>query len=151
MTSTVIGDGLTLEVRRTHPADPALLALSDLATSELGTPLADGSLPRGVEAYRWLVSLASGESGATSIGIVASLNGGAVGMGIVVRGTSSFLLHGVFVAPAFRGIGVGRALVLESREVASGSVVRTLALPGDRRTKNLFEQAGMPAQLIVAG
>lgn len=151
MTTTVIGDGLTLEVRRTHPADPALVALSDLATSEVDTPGTDGSLPRGVETYRWLVGLATRDTGATSTGIVASLNGGAVGMGVVVHGGGSFLLHGVFVAPTFRGIGVGRSIVLEAREMAAGSALRTLALPGDRRTKNLFEQAGMPAQVIIAG
>lgn len=149
MTERVIGHGLSLEVRRTHPADPALVALSGLAQDELRSDA--GSEPRGLSAYRWLVGLATSEDGATVTGLVASLNGGAVGMGVVVRNADNALLHGVFVAPTFRGIGVGRSLVQEARSITQDAVLRTLALPGDRRTKNLFEQAGMPAQLIVAG
>lgn len=151
MTERVIGHGLSLEVRRTHPADPALVALSGLAQDELRNYGDAGSEPRGLSAYRWLVGLATSEDGATVTGLVASLNGGAVGMGVVVRNADNALLHGVFVAPTFRGIGVGRSLVQEARSITQDAVLRTLALPGDRRTKNLFEQAGMPAQLIVAG
>lgn len=151
MSSQTIGSGITLDVRRTHPADSALVALSDLAENELLGAASPESAPRGVDSYRWLVGLATREEGATITGIVASLNNGAVGMGIVVSGPESALLHGVFVAPTFRGIGVGRAIVQEARAVAGPLTLRTLALPGDRRTKNLFEQAGMPAQLIVAG
>lgn len=151
MNRSVIGSGITLEVGRAEPTDPALAALSELAREEVFGADSNGTPPRGVETYLWLASLATRDTGATVTGILASLNGGAVGMGIVVEDGDSALLHSVFVAPAFRGIGVGRAIVLEAHSLAGESMLRTLALPGDRRTKNLFEQAGMPAQLIVAG
>jgi len=151
MTSQVIGHGITLDVRRTHPSDATLIALAELAEEELHGGNGGATPPRGLATYRWLVSLATRDESAVITGIVDQLNGGAVGMGMVVRHADSALLHGVFVAPSFRGIGVGRSIVQEARAVADCVTLRTLALPGDRRTKNLFEQAGMPAQLIVAG
>ena len=151
MTVRTIGFGLTLAVRRVDPDDASLGALSKLAVEELHSTSTEATPPRGSEAYHWLVDLATRTEGAAASGILASLNGGSVGMGIVVHCGDSALLHGVFVAPTFRGIGIGRSIVEEARIAAGNSTLRTLALPGDRRTKNLFEQAGMPAQLIVAG
>jgi GNAT superfamily N-acetyltransferase len=151
MNNRGIGRGITLEVRRSHPDDATLRALSQVAEEELRSTSREGVSPRGLATYRWLVNLASSDSAAEITGILADLNGGTVGMGVVVRNKDSALLHSVFVATAFRGIGVGRAIVQEARSVTDGLVLRTLALPGDRRTKNLFEQSGMPAQLIVAG
>lgn len=59
----------------------------------------------------------------------------------------------VYVRPEARRIGIGDALVAAvvgyARERGCASL-DTLALPGDRDTKNLYERNGITARLIVA-
>jgi GNAT superfamily N-acetyltransferase len=141
--------GLVATVRETEISEPALVALRRLAELDLVAP--DGSEVRGVDAYRWIVEVALRGPESLQIGLVASLNESAVGMGIIIRTRGHALLHGVYVAPAFRGIGIGRNIVMAGRQATQGDRLLALALPGDRQTKNLFEQAGMPAQVLVAG
>jgi GNAT superfamily N-acetyltransferase len=59
----------------------------------------------------------------------------------------------VFVTREARRVGIGDALIAGVKAVASAAGcmrLDTLALPGDRDTKNLYERNGITARLIVA-
>jgi GNAT superfamily N-acetyltransferase len=67
-------------------------------------------------------------------------------------GTELGLVEDLFVEPGARGVGVGEALMgaLMAWFVDQGCVgVDTVALPGDRLSKNFFESSGFKARLIV--
>jgi GNAT superfamily N-acetyltransferase len=52
-----------------------------------------------------------------------------------------------------RQIGIGAGLITEIARLAKSRGCKTLdalALPGDRKMKNLYERVGMPARLLVA-
>ncbi len=58
----------------------------------------------------------------------------------------------LYVMPGARGVGVGESLmkaVLDWAEASGAEGVDSLALPGDRATKNFFEQFGLKARAIV--
>ncbi|HWC39745.1 MAG TPA: GNAT family N-acetyltransferase [Acidimicrobiales bacterium] len=67
-------------------------------------------------------------------------------------GTNLGVVESLFVEPAARGVGVGEALLnallgwFDDRGCAE---VDTMALPGDRSTKNFLESTGFTARLIV--
>jgi GNAT superfamily N-acetyltransferase len=59
----------------------------------------------------------------------------------------------VFVDPQARQLGIGASLVGEIARAAKDKGCHTLdavALPGDRKMKNLYERIGMPARLLIA-
>jgi GNAT superfamily N-acetyltransferase len=61
-------------------------------------------------------------------------------------------LAGVYVEPGARGVGLGSALVeglVEWFGRSGCAAVDAPALPGDRATKQLFEQSGFRARLLV--
>jgi GNAT superfamily N-acetyltransferase len=61
-------------------------------------------------------------------------------------------LSDIYVLPGARGVGVGECLmewVLEWSRDASSIGVDSLALPGDRHTKNFFESFGLVARAIT--
>ena len=63
------------------------------------------------------------------------------------------LVSHVFVDPQARQLGIGAGLVGEIARVAKAKGCQTLdavALPGDRKMKNLYERIGMPARLLIA-
>ena len=63
------------------------------------------------------------------------------------------LVSHVFVDPQARQLGIGAGLVGEIARVAKSKGCQTLdavALPGDRKMKNLYERIGMPARLLIA-
>jgi GNAT superfamily N-acetyltransferase len=67
-------------------------------------------------------------------------------------GTELGVVEELFVEPGARGVGVGEALMgaLLAWFVDRGCVgVDTVALPGDRLSKNFFESSGFKARLIV--
>jgi GNAT superfamily N-acetyltransferase len=67
-------------------------------------------------------------------------------------GTELGVVEELFVEPDARGVGVGEALMgaLMAWFVDRGCVgVDTVALPGDRLSKNFFESSGFKARLIV--
>jgi GNAT superfamily N-acetyltransferase len=67
-------------------------------------------------------------------------------------GTELGVVEELFVEPGARGVGVGEALMgaLLAWFVDRGCAgVDTVALPGDRLSKNFFESSGFKARLIV--
>ena len=63
------------------------------------------------------------------------------------------LVSHVFVDPQARQLGIGAGLVGETARFAKSKGCQTLdavALPGDRKMKNLYERIGMPARLLIA-
>jgi len=67
-------------------------------------------------------------------------------------GTDLGVVEELFVEPDARGVGVGESLIsaLVAWFVDQGCAgVDTVALPGDRLTKNFFESSGFKARLIV--
>lgn len=58
----------------------------------------------------------------------------------------------IYVDPEARGIGVGEAmmdLLIDEAQAAGAIGIDSLALPGDRATKNFFERFGLVARAIV--
>ena len=95
---------------------------------------------RGVDAYGWIVDTLRSAAGSSdtvlacgeAAGILTSVNGAAV-------------LHSLIgESDAQRG-----EIIAHAKTLQPGLKLRGLALPGDRRTKNLFEEARMPAQVLV--
>ncbi len=61
-------------------------------------------------------------------------------------------VHALVVLEAARGIGIGEAmmnLLVEKCSADGCSVIDSLALPGDRHTKNFFESFGLKARLLT--
>jgi len=58
----------------------------------------------------------------------------------------------IYVTPDARGVGVGEAmmeLMVSAARQAGAEGIDSLALPGDRATKNFFERFGLTARAIV--
>lgn len=58
----------------------------------------------------------------------------------------------IYVTPEARGVGVGEALmdaVVAGARQAGAEGIDSIALPGDRGTKNFFERYGLTARAIV--
>ncbi len=56
----------------------------------------------------------------------------------------------LYVTPGARGVGVGEVmmdLLIDEARAAGALGIDSLALPGDRATKNFFERFGLPAHL----
>lgn len=105
----------------------------------VGRFLEERSGSRGVEAYEWLVATLRSVPG--SISHVITVDDASA---VVTTCNHSTVIHSL-VGPDER-----RAILIEhARASASGAKIRGLALPGDRMTKNLFEEARMPAQILV--
>ena len=67
-------------------------------------------------------------------------------------GSQLAVVTDLYVTPGARGVGVGGALMdlLIDAARADGAVgIDSLALPGDRATKNFFERFGLTARAIV--
>ena len=63
------------------------------------------------------------------------------------------VVNHIYVDPMARQIGIGAGLITEIARLAKSRGCKTLdalALPGDRKMKNLYERVGMPARLLVA-
>ena len=88
---------------------------------------------------------------------VGTIDGAAVGYGVVRRerladGGLLGVIEDIYVDPGARAVGVGEALMEHllawCREQGCFGV-DSLALPGDRSTKNFFESFGLVARAIV--
>lgn len=69
-----------------------------------------------------------------------------------VSGKRLALIEELYTAPEARRVGIGRRLIeaVEAWARETGCIgIESLALPGDRDTKNFFEAAGLIARAIV--
>ncbi|HKE73938.1 MAG TPA: GNAT family N-acetyltransferase [Acidimicrobiales bacterium] len=88
---------------------------------------------------------------------VGTIDGAAVGYGVVRRerladGGQLGVIEDIYVDPGARAVGVGEALMEHLLAWCRGQGcfgVDSLALPGDRSTKNFFESFGLVARAIV--
>ena len=95
---------------------------------------------RGIAAYTWLVAVLRAHPGSTST--------------VAVHGSSSAVVtvvDGAAVLHSLTGQPEDSAIVIEHVRESHGrnGALRGLALPGDRLTKNLFEEARLPAQVLL--
>ena len=104
-----------------------------------------------VTEQQWAITITSSKSivlvALSSMSIVGYAKGD-----IDDKGTICTVSH-VFVDPQARQLGIGAGLVGEIARVAKLKGCKTLdavALPGDRKMKNLYERIGMPARLLIA-
>ncbi len=61
-------------------------------------------------------------------------------------------LREIYVVPGARSVGVGGAILAEARRLAAESgcqAIDSVSLPGDRNTKNFFEDHAMVARKLV--
>ncbi len=87
---------------------------------------------------------------------VGSLDDSAVGFAAarlvsLADGTLLADIEALFVLPEARGVGLGEALmdqVLAWANSAGAYAVDSVALPGDRMTKNFFERYGLTARAL---
>ena len=88
---------------------------------------------------------------------VGTLDGVVVGYGVVrverlFDGGLLGVIHDIYVDPGARAVGVGETLMNHLIDWCSARGcfgVDSLALPGDRHTKNFFESFGLVARAIV--
>jgi GNAT superfamily N-acetyltransferase len=88
---------------------------------------------------------------------VGTLDGTVVGYGVVRReplpdGGVLGVIEDIYVDPGARAVGIGEALMDHLLDWCRGQGcfgVDSLALPGDRATKNFFESFGLVARAIV--
>ncbi|WP_426572842.1 N-acetyltransferase family protein [Aquihabitans sp. McL0605] len=94
---------------------------------------------------------------AEGLAVVATIHEVVVGYGIsrideLADGSPLSVITDLYVHPEARGIGLGEAmmdlLVAHANEVGAVGI-DSLALPGDRGTKNFFETFGLKARAIV--
>lgn len=79
-----------------------------------------------------------------------------VGFGVALvestRGSPLAVVSDLYVEPEARGVGVGSALMehlIDDAAAAGCAAIESIALPGDRATKNFFEGFGLVARKIT--
>ena len=87
--------------------------------------------------------------------LVAETSGQVVGFakGDIGAVNSSCVVSHIYVDQMARQIGIGAGLIAETARIAKSrgcATLDALALPGDRKMKNLYERVGMPARLLIA-
>ena len=87
--------------------------------------------------------------------LVAETSGQVVGFakGDIGAVNSSCVVSHIYVDQMARQIGIGAGLIAEIARIAKSrgcATLDALALPGDRKMKNLYERVGMPARLLIA-
>ena len=137
---------------------PLLEALAAEAIAEL-TPHRGGYLWSQLEArtYPLSESLSGDIADPSSIVVVGTIDGAGVGYGVATSvalhdGSAIARVTDIYVLPDGRGVGVGEAMIDAILDWAASQGhmgVDSLALPGDRATKNFFETHGMVARAIV--
>ena len=98
-----------------------------------------------------------GRPGVEGCAVVGTIDGVPVGYGAsrlvdLADGTVLSEVSDLYVDPEARGVGVGEAMMdlLVAHATEAGAVgIDSLALPGDRETKNFFETFGLTARAIV--
>ena len=87
--------------------------------------------------------------------VVAETSGQVVGYakGDISTTEDTCSVSHIYVDPLARQIGIGAGLISEIAHIAKDrgcTTLDALALPGDRKMKNLYERVGMPARLLIA-
>jgi len=150
---------MDVDARQAERADlPLVAALAEAAVSELAAnrgggiwsrfearpePL-DASLSQQIDAEGAFVAVGTLDD--TIVGYAA---GRLVGLH---DGSTMTELSDIYVLPGARGVGVGESLmnlVLDWSRAAGAIGVDSIALPGDRHTKNFFESFGLVARAIT--
>lgn len=94
---------------------------------------------RGIDAYLWFVETLRAGPDSHSVGIL-----GDAASGILTMSAGAAVLH------CLQGdLSQGAEIIAASRAHQPSLTFRGLALPGDRLTKNLFEEARLPAQMLL--
>ena len=145
--------------RRAEPGDlPVLEALAELAVEEM-SPLRGGSVWSRREARR--APMAEGfraDLADPDVCVaVGAIDGTVVGYGTVRveplhDGDPIGRVDDLYVMPDARGVGVGESIINHLTDWAAGRGcvgLDSLALPGDRHTKNFFETHGLVARAII--
>lgn len=152
----------------TEPGDDAPIAVRQASEADLGEVMALVS-----QAHRCQLDQRDGDIWALADAalqaesrLVARLSGGLVLLGTVLgvpvgvavvrldpvaTGTLAFIEE-LYTQPEARRVGVGRRLIdaVESWAIEAGCLgIDSVALPGDRNTKNFFEAAGLIARAIT--
>ena len=95
---------------------------------------------RGVDAYVWIVDTLRSATDASDTALACG-----EAAGVLTTANGAAVLHSlVGESDEERG-----EIIAYAKSLKSNLKLRGLALPGDRRTKNLFEEARMPAQVLV--
>ena len=89
--------------------------------------------------------------------LLGAIDGTPVGYGLmtvgrVVDGSLHAVVEELYVEPGARSVGVGEIIIeaLTADARSRGAIaIQSLALPGDRATKNFFESQGMVARSIM--
>ena len=89
--------------------------------------------------------------------LLGDIDGTSVGYGLmtlrtVVDGSLHATVEEIFVLPEARSVGVGEAIIetlLADANERGAAAIQSMALPGDRATKNFFESQGMVARSIL--
>jgi len=148
--------------RSAEPSDlPVIVDLARQAIEEL-SQLRGGQVWRQREARREPVEADLAQAVAESDGpggaaVVGTIYAAVVGYGIsrtehLADGSLLSVVTDLYVHPDARGVGVGEVMMdrLAEHATAHGAVgIDSLALPGDRATKNFFETFGLKARAIV--
>lgn len=139
-----LSNDLLLKVTSTEITDPVLRQFFDTAFIEAKDS-------RGYAELEWLIRTLSTAEGFGAVGFLATLNEVVVGAALVLQCPERVLICALHVQKQARGVGVGSNVVHAIRTLAEQRQTLAFALPGDRSTKNLYEQLGMPAKVIMAG
>ena len=148
-----------IHVRGANESDCAELTRMHLAAGEnllsapKGAPLAH-ELLRGDEASAVSASFASALDDPESSVFLGLLGEVPVGYSVLVPDLGRGRIRELWVDPEARAIGVGGALLQSVRNEASRrrmTGLDSVALPGDRNTKNFFEDHALVARAIVVG
>ena len=126
---------------------------------------ADGDAPRIDELRRRAAAEAVGRRGGAehlrwdtherpdgTLTLVGTCDGVVLAYAVVQQDGTLARLHELFTEPRARGVGLGHALLGEAtaRAAAWGcDGLDSVALPGDRSTKNFFEAHGLRARLLT--
>ena len=134
-----------------------VVALARSAIAEL-RPLRGGAIWAELDARAEPLddALAAEIAAATHVVIVGTIDDTVVGYAAahersLHRGDAIARITDLYVMPDARGVGVGEQLLLAVEAWARGrghSGLDSLALPGDRNTKNFFESFGLVARAI---
>ncbi len=142
----------------THHDLPRLIELADLALAEL-SPQRGGGIwsRREARPQPFDDTLQASLSDPDQHVVVGLVHGYVAGYGVVrieeLRGGDPIgVVSDLYTEPSFRAVGVGQAVMEALVEFSTSRRcvgVDSLALPGDRETKNFFESFGLKARALL--